>query len=81
MRAPGVEGSSEFVFPPPGCGEYEEKSPCLPEYEELHIPSQRWAVPVMILSVHPEGGSFAVRAVYIEISGGRVKKPVILAAE
>jgi hypothetical protein len=32
----------------------------------------------MVLSVHPEGGSFAV---YIEISGRRVKKPVILASE
>jgi hypothetical protein len=52
----------------------------MPEYEELHLPSQRRAVPVMILSVHPEGGSLAVCAVYIEISGGRVKKPVILAA-
>src|SRR5664279_4525964 len=62
MGAPGVEGSSEFVFPPPGCGGHKERSPGMPEHEELHIPSKRRTVPVMILPVHPEGGSRAVYA-------------------
>jgi hypothetical protein len=60
-----------------GCGEYQESGPPMAEHQELHLASQRRAVPLMVLSVHPEVASFAV---YIEISGRRVKKRVILAS-